>query len=484
MEHQLLLSSFYSITALVFSIFVMFMYSEKEKFKNHENTVFLVILLFTAVVSIAEIFYAYCLSKYDTTNLIVPLSIKVFMVLAIFWMESAFYYVFCQMSRKYDEEKRKKRRKTALIILFFLAFFSSLATSIFPVEYFDYTNHLYGFTGKSIYILFGQGILLILFTGYGILFGNKELPIRDKIPLIAAILFVVATLVVKYTVEGASYNTQAYQFALITIAIYFSLENQDSKVLSELKKSKDEADKTNKSQTEFLTSMSHEVRTPMSTIIGFSDILLKEPNLTKELVDQDAKHINLSANKLLDFIEDILDLSKISSNKESLKEADYDLLPFLINLDNNVRPRINDKNITILYNIDESTPKKLFGDEETLGKCFYDVFLFFINNLDGGTINFKMEPYKNGNTFMLHTTYIVYVDSNLEKQKELEEDIYNIESNDINGKIISIITSKRYIDLFGGELEIKMEGNILTVDIYVPEKIVDSNPVGVVFNNK
>ena len=75
MEHQLLLSSFYSITALVFSLFVMFMYSEKEKYKNHENTVFLVILLFTAVVSVAEIFYAFCLSKYSIENVIVPFSI-------------------------------------------------------------------------------------------------------------------------------------------------------------------------------------------------------------------------------------------------------------------------------------------------------------------------------------------------------------------------------------------------------------------------
>ncbi len=105
--------------------------------------------------------------------------------------------------------------------------------------YFDYSEHLYGFTGKSIYILFAQGVLLILFTGYGILFGNKELPIRDKVPLIIAILFVILTLVIKYTVDGADYNTQAYQFALITISIYFSLENQDSKALLELKKSKD-----------------------------------------------------------------------------------------------------------------------------------------------------------------------------------------------------------------------------------------------------
>ena len=482
MEHQLLLSSFYSITALVFSLFVMFMYSEKEKYKNHENTVFLVILLFTAVVSVAEIFYAFCLSKYSIENVIVPFSIKVFMVLAIFWMESAFYYVYCQMSRKYDEDTRKKKRKNALIILGTLAIVSSIITSVLPLKYFDYSTHLYGFSGKPIYILFGQGILLIIFTGYGILFGNKELPIKDKIPLIIAIAFVIATLVIKYTIDGADYNTQAFQFALITISIYFSLENQDSKVLVELQKSKDEADKTNKSQTEFLTSMSHEVRTPMSTIIGFSDILLKEPELTKEVVLEDAKHINASANKLLDFIDDILDLSRISSNSESLNEADYDLLPFLMNLDHSVKPRINDKDISIVYNIDEYLPKKLYGDEDKLSKCLSDVFLFFINNLDSGAINFKMEPYKNGNMFMLHIVYNAYVGSNEEKQKEFEEDIESIENNDINGKIISIITSKRYMDMFGGELEIKLEDSMLTVNIYTPEKIVDSNPVGEVFS--
>ena len=402
MEHQLLLSSFYSITALIFSIFVIFMYSEKEKFKNHENTVFLIILIFTSVISIAEIFYAYCLSKFETTNIIVPLSIRLFILLSIAWKSLAFYYVYCQMSRKYDEEKKKQKRKTALMIFSIIGIILSVVSLLLPIKYYDYSTHLYRFYGNTLYLLMTQGLVLIAFTCYGIFFGNKELKVRDKIPLIMAIIFVIALLVVKYTVEWAEYNTQSFQFALIAIALFFSLENQDSKALLELKKSKD--------------------------------------------------------------------------------EADYDLLPFLINLDNSVRPRIGDKSITIIYNVDETLPKKVFGDEEKLSKCFYDAFLYFINNLDTGAINFKMEPYKNGNLFMFHVTYNVYVDVTSEKQKEFVDDIKNIENNDINGRIISLITSKRYIDMFGGELEVKIEDNILTIDIYVPEKIVDSNPVGEVFS--
>ena len=94
-------------------------------------------------------------------------------------------------------------------------------------------------------------------------------------------------------------------------------------LLKEVGEAKSKSEEVDKAKTEFLSKMSHEIRTPMNTILGFSNSLLMEDNLTRDKVLEDAKSINQASINLLDLINNILELSRIESGKETLNEKEY-----------------------------------------------------------------------------------------------------------------------------------------------------------------
>ncbi len=105
-----------------------------------------------------------------------------------------------------------------------------------------------------------------------------------------------------------------------------------------------QAELANKSKTDFLSTMSHDIRTPMNAIVGLT--VLTEKNIdNKELVKEYNKKIALASNHLLTLINDILDISKVESGKIYLNPASFSIRELLENLLNITEPMIKNKNI-------------------------------------------------------------------------------------------------------------------------------------------
>ena len=111
--------------------------------------------------------------------------------------------------------------------------------------------------------------------------------------------------------------------AYFMIGTFFTIESQDTKLLQDAEESRENAEEANKAKSNFLASVSHAIRTPMNTILGFSQSLLEERKLTEEKVKRDAQDIKIASTDLLELINNILDISRIESGKEIVDAKEY-----------------------------------------------------------------------------------------------------------------------------------------------------------------
>ncbi len=149
----------------------------------------------------------------------------------------------------------------------------------------------------------------------------------------------------------------------------------------ELKKS---ADSANMAKSTFIANMSHEIRTPMNAILGYSQLLQMDNELSKtnmEYVDT----IRRSGNHLLSLINDILEMSKIEAGKIKLNKEQFDLHTLLTDTHNMFMPQMDAKGLEFRMDADEVTPLPLVGD---MGKTRQIIF-----NVISNAIKFTLEGY-------------------------------------------------------------------------------------------
>ncbi|MEJ2214938.1 MAG: transporter substrate-binding domain-containing protein, partial [Gammaproteobacteria bacterium] len=136
-------------------------------------------------------------------------------------------------------------------------------------------------------------------------------------------------------------------------------------------------------KSEFLANMSHEIRTPMNAVTGLSH-LLSRTDLDKKQKDYVSK-IQVSAQTLLNVIDDILDYSKVEAGKLAIEKTPFSLDSVLESLSVMVNVKIEDKPIEYIYDIDPAIPEKLIGDPYRIGQI--------LTNLASNAVKFTEEGY-------------------------------------------------------------------------------------------
>ena len=158
----------------------------------------------------------------------------------------------------------------------------------------------------------------------------------------------------------------------------------------ELVRAKDQAEKSNRSKSIFLSQMSHEIRTPMNAILGIADIRLRSGALSPENEEAFGK-IYEAGDLLLNIINDILDLSKIESGKLELVLSKYDV-PSLINDAAQLNSmRYDSKTINLSVQVDENTPVELLGDELRIKQILNNILSNAFKYTQAGIIEFAVS---------------------------------------------------------------------------------------------
>ncbi len=233
-------------------------------------------------------------------------------------------------------------------------------------------------------------------------------------------------------------------------------------LIDELEESKKIAEKANNAKSQFLANMSHEIRTPLNAMQGFVE-LLSTTNIDskqKNYIDS----IKTSEKTLLSLINEILDLSKIEAGKIKLEYDSVNISELLNEIILIFKLQAIKKNVDILLEIDNTTPKYLYFDEIRLRQILINLVSNSIKFTDTGFVKIKIYPVSKTADSKIDIV-IEVIDTGLGIKKDNLEKIFDpfIQQDDQDQKYggtgLGLTITKELVKLMNGKIEVKSEVN-------------------------
>ena len=245
-----------------------------------------------------------------------------------------------------------------------------------------------------------------------------------------------------------------------------------------------EADNANRAKTDFLSTMSHDIRTPMNAIIGLTTIAGKNVQDTQTVKDS-LKKINLASNHLLTLINDILDISKVESGKLTLSPVTFSIVESAENLVNISQPMVREKNIDFNFHINRMEHEYLYADQLRINQIFINLLSNAIKYTQpGGRVCVDMKEEAAEDPKYVRFTYIV-ADTGMGMSPEFMARMYQPFSrqtdsrvNSIQGTGLGLAITRQMVELMNGTIDCQSELNVgttftVTLDIPIADRLVD-----------
>jgi PAS domain S-box-containing protein len=250
---------------------------------------------------------------------------------------------------------------------------------------------------------------------------------------------------------------------------------RDQKQLRAIEAAKLEADKANEAKSTFLSSMSHDLRTPLNGVLGFTDVAMREKDPLKK---QDyLGKIRSSGKLLLDLVNDTLELSRIESGKMTLDPQPVEGRDFWNSVVTALRPTAELKNIRIDTDPSSYPDKLIWIDRLKVQKVVLNLLSNAIKYTPaGGTVRFSVEelvPPVNGCTrrIVVSDTGIGMSAGFLTRLYEPFAQEHRPEAANVVGTGLGLSIVKRIVDLMGGSIKVESEmnkGTSFTVNLPIP----------------
>lgn len=265
--------------------------------------------------------------------------------------------------------------------------------------------------------------------------------------------------------------------SLLSLSLYKNniIRTQSNKLLEEKNKelvtAKEKAEKASQARSEFLSTVSHELRTPLNAINGITHLLLEEKPRKSQL--HYLESLQFSGSYLTNFINDILEINKIDSNKSQIENINFNLKLLLANMQSSLKELALENQNNFRFNIDSEIPNYLVGDITKLSQ----ILLNLINNALKFTHNGEVIVAAKLLALFENKAQIYFEvkDSGIgipEDKIDVVFDSFSQGSIDINRKYggtgLGLTIVKKLVGLLGGEIKLKSkvnEGSVFSFEI-------------------
>ncbi len=474
------------------AIFVMMLLkerSQREKRSDTQSNAFYLVLIVSILNVIIDIVSSLAMNlalhwwPYQITMTIYTASMP---LLAAIWV----CYAYALIHKDYTI---KHLNRDMIAILAFYGVYALLALSNPFTELFFHLSKDMKYTRGVLIIPLGVGSIMA-YSAFGlilVLVNFKKILPRSNAFLLMIFFFVTACSIwIQLANPGWLVINASY--AVIYVWCDITVEEQRRQVLyneinrknQELENVAQKAESAAHAKSEFLSRMSHDIRTPMNAIIGLTHLAQEEEDL--QVVREYLHNIDTSSDFLLGLINDVLDLSKIENGELTLKEDAYTREEFMNSINTVIKPLMDKREIQFVFRM-EANVECIRVDRLRYNQIFFNL----LSNAakftpKGGTVEFTTEGLpvrddKAGIRFHIK-------DNGIGMSPEFLPHLYDPFSQerakggeDVKGTGLGLPIVKSLVDIMGGTISVQSElgkGTEFIVELYVPVAEAETeNPV-------
>lgn len=465
----------------IFLIMLIKEYSQRKEYKDKrdlQSNAFFLVLVFSIINVIIDIISSVAMNEFTNWW-----SYEIFMTIYVMSMPllAAVWVVYAFVLIHKGETWAKIKRSLMVVLAPYAAYILVAATNPFDGWFFSLTKDMV-YTRGPMFMPVGVGFIM-LYSVMGMLlvmFNRKKIVPRINAALLMA-FFITTTCFIwiqlanpGWLIINASYAV-VYVWCDITVEeerrqeLYREIEskNEELKVIAE------RAENAAQAKTEFLSRMSHDIRTPMNAIIGLTQLAYDEENLP--IVKDYLHKIGTSSKFLLGLINDILDMSKIENGDLKLKLDPLTREEFIEYINTIIRPLVEAKNISFRLDIPDYLGQNIIVDRLRFNQIFFNLLSNAVKfTPEGGTVEFysEMLPERNGK----HGLRFIVEDNGVGMSEAFQANLYkpftqerSSMSDKSKGTGLGLSIVKSLVDLMGGAItaESKLgQGTKFVVDLY------------------
>ena len=294
-----------------------------------------------------------------------------------------------------------------------------------------------------------------------------------------------------YSISRLSLADQKAEYEKRNNELHLQTMKEMEVVNQKLKKAKNAAtealqtaENANKTKTDFLSNMSHDIRTPMNAIIGITSLIRHDAGNKAKVIEY-ADKIDISSQHLLGIINDVLDMSKIEAGKTVFKYSDFSILDFIQELDTIFHTQIYEKQQTLTIIKENIQHEWVNGDQVHLMQIFSNLLSNAVKyTQEGGEIQFFVEECETKSSVYAKYRFLVG-DNGMGMSADFKDTIFDAftraESsltNKIQGTGLGMAITKNLVEAMGGTIDVDSElGQGSCFEVLMDLKIAEDRTV-------
>ena len=456
-------------------------FEKKEKEKTRRDKLF-VLLLVSCVAALVA----------DALSWILDGNIRLLPVLYICTTLATLmsFVLICEFIIFLTSYIREKQEISLLFEYIYMVF--TLAAIIFVVvtsingKLFTYENGVYAdgpwYTAYVIINIVAMLLSLVVFFTY-----RKSLSQHDFIATLPYIILPCIAAAINAIVPEFSYAYPAVTLALVVVYIMLQINDEiqkEVKAREALEDAKIAAESANRAKTAFLFNMSHDIRTPMNAILGYTDVAIKHRN-DQARVDDSLEKIKIAGGHLLALINDILEMSRIESDKLEITEEPADIRKLIEGVAQMTDSLAITKSIDFQTEVENITDPFVYTDELHANEVLINITSNAIKYTpEGGKVRFKVDqlsPAVDGKAVFR----FVVEDDGIGMSDEFQQHLFEAFSRERTSTVskqqgagLGLSIVKKIVDLAGGTISVNSrqnEGSTFTVEM--PVRVMDEEAV-------